>query len=265
MTETVPDRGNVERDAVIRTILAVCVAFAFAACGGTHLEAPPVVESDYTAIEPLAIASSSPRDAWVVGSLTHVDGSFEGIILRSENGARTWHRIGWETGRMPGVRITSVHVSDRHRAWVGGVRKSSSGTNKSVRAVVLRTEDGGNRFREFELPASDKLEPVDVRDIAFLNDFDGMLNVVSLDGDKKVVSTWSTGDGGRSWSVAEMNASETSKKGSDRRVALDARRGQGFRLRASDRAGVTIVEETASGGKDWMPVSELALGYVTTW
>ena len=53
---------------MIRTILAVCVAFAFAACGGTHLEAPPVVESNYTAIEPLAIASASPRDAWVVDS-----------------------------------------------------------------------------------------------------------------------------------------------------------------------------------------------------
>jgi hypothetical protein len=36
----------------------------------------------------------------------------------------------------------------------------------------------------------------------------------------------------------------------------------GFQLRRSDRPGVTIVEVTASGGKDWMPVSELSLSYV---
>lgn len=248
-----------------RLLLAACAAFAFVACTGTHLEAPPVVESDYSALEPLAIASSTPRDAWVVGSLQHRDGGFEGVVLKSEDGARNWRRIGYETGTMPGLRITSVHVSDRHRAWLGGVRRSAGEGRKSVRAVVLRTEDGGNRFREFELPASDKFEPVDVRDIMFPNDFDGMLNVVSLEGDKRVLSAWRTADGGRSWSVAEMNVPEASKKSGDRRVALDARRGVGFRLRASERAGITIVEESASGGKDWMPISELALGYLSTW
>ncbi len=239
-----------------RVISAALAAFLLVACGGgPHLESPPVVEGDFSAVSPSAITAVSTRDVWVVGALDRVSGGSDGLVLQSEDGGRRWRRIGYESGMMSGTRLTAVHVLDRHRAWVAGV-KTVAGVSK---AVVFRTEDSGNRFREIELPINPTVVPKDILDLKFDTDFNGSLSLISATGTGK----WRTDDGGRSWTMDSWTT--TAEAGAHRMVSIHPTRGYGFRLKASTRPGVTIVEESANQGKDWMPVSEIAVGYVSTW
>ena len=78
-------------------------------------------------------------------------------------------------------------------------------------------------------------------------------------------------DGGRAWSVSSY--AQPAKPATDDRTVsyFNKTKTNAFRLHHSQRPGVTMLEETASGGRDWMPIADqksegmmLHLGYEKT-
>jgi photosystem II stability/assembly factor-like uncharacterized protein len=228
---------------------------------GTHLVVPTPPASRYVALNANAIHALSPNDLWLAGELTTTSGAPEGLILWSNDAGKRWRRAGSEIHELTNVAFTAIYFTDRIRGWIGGRRVTPEGVN---RAVVFRTVDGGNHWTELALPAADDVVIDDVHSIAFKSDTEGEIVVAYRDRKTSEVteSVYNTLDGGRVWMVASL-AQPPKAKASDRTVSyFNPTKTNGFRLRRSDRPGVTIVESTASAGKDWMPVSELSISYI---
>jgi photosystem II stability/assembly factor-like uncharacterized protein len=228
---------------------------------GTHLVVPTPPSSRYVALDARAIHALSPTDVWVAGDLTTSDGTPEGLILWSNDGGKRWRRAGSEIHDLSHLSFTTVSFIDRIRGWIGGRRITPEGAH---RAVVFRTNDGGNHWMEMSLPAGDSVVIDDIHSMVFKSDTDGEIVVAYRDPKTSEVteSVYQTADGGRVWSVASF-AQPPKAKTTDRTVSFfNPAKTNAFRLRRSERPGVTLLESTASGGKDWMPVSELSISYV---
>lgn len=253
-------KGTIVRPALVLSAFALLLA---AGCKGPgpHLVVPTPPSARYTAVNLIALHAQSENDVWVVGDLTTTCGTPEGLILWTSDAGRRWHRAGSEIHELGNVSFTAVYFTDRVRGWIGGRRVTPEGVQ---RAVVFRTVDGGNHFAEVTLPAADGASIADVLAMSFDSDVKGEV-VVSYAAPKEggaTESVYQTMDGGRIWTVSAFSQAAKTRT-EDRMLSyFDKTKGNAFRLRRSARPGVTVLEVTASGGKDWMPVSELSLSYV---
>jgi photosystem II stability/assembly factor-like uncharacterized protein len=249
------------RPAAWFSALALLVAALGCKGPGPHLVVPTPPSARYTALNPVAIHALSEKDVWLVGDLSTSCGAPEGLILWTNDAGRRWHRAGSEIHELGNVSFTSVYFTDRVRGWVGGRRVTPEGVQ---RAVVFRTTDGGNHFSEVTLPAADGAAIQDVLAMSFDSDLKGEVVVSYRDSkdNAPTESVYATMDGGRIWTVSAF-AQAAKNRNDDRTLSwFDKTKANGFRLRRSARPGVTVLEVTATAGKDWMPVSEMSLSYV---
>lgn len=243
--------------------LTMTLALVLTACGsGPKLEIPTPGEENYTSLEPVAIYAVSTQEFVVTGSLKRTDGTPEGLILTTQTGGRTWRRLGCEVHDLGRVTFQAVFFSDRLRGWVGGVRVDPQGRS---RPVVFRTEDAGNHWTEVALVQDPNATVSQIHTLAFTSDTEGAVSVTLTDpasGETRE-TTYNTSDGGRSWSVGVYREQSDAESRQQSQSMVDRQRG--FRLRKSRYPGVTLVEATISEGRDWMPVSELSLGALSTY
>lgn len=244
-------------------LMAVAVILVLGGCKGTgtHLVVPTPPASRYVAVNPVAIHALSRNDLWVAGDLATTGGTPEGLILWSNDAGNRWRRSGSEIHDLGNLTFSSIYFTDRIRGWIAGKRITAEGVH---RGVVFRTVDGGNHWTEVTLPAGDQVAIEDLHSIAFKSDTDGEVVVAYRDPATSNVteSVYTTVDGGRVWSISSF-AQAAKAPASDRSLCyFNVTKTNAYRLRRSERPGVTVVEETASGGKDWMPVSEISLSYI---
>ncbi len=230
---------------------------------GPHLDIPTPPHERYTGVNLRAVHAIPLTDIWIVGEMATADGPADGLLLHSEDGGHRWRRAGSEIHELADVSFTSLFFGDRIRGWIGGRRVTPEGVQ---RAVIFRTFDGGNHFIETILPAGDDVVIEDVHSISFKSDVDGRVSVLYRDrgSDKLKESTYETSDGGRLWVVTGFPEEPKPQVGDRTVTFVNLTASNGFRLRKSERPGVTLVEVTASAGKDWMPISEFGIGYIPT-
>jgi photosystem II stability/assembly factor-like uncharacterized protein len=241
--------------------MALAVLLIGCKTAGPHLVVPTPPASRYVDLNANAIHALSPNDLWIGGDLMTTSGAPEGLILWSNDAGKRWRRAGSEINDLANLTFTSVYFTDRVRGWVGGKRITPEGVQ---RAVIFRTGDGGNHWTEMALPAADDVVIDDVHSMSFKSDTEGEIIVAYRDKKTSEVTetVYQTLDGGRVWSVASF-AQTPKAKTLDRAVSyFNVAKTNAFRLRRSERPGVTVIESTASGGKDWMPVSELSISYI---
>jgi photosystem II stability/assembly factor-like uncharacterized protein len=245
--------------------LAVSVSASVTLIGckgmGTHLVVPTPPSSRYVALDVHAIHALSPTDLWLAGDLTTTSGTHEGLILWTTDGGKNWRRAGSEIHDLGSTSFTAVYFTDRVRGWIGGKRITPEGVQ---RGVIFRTGDGGNHWTEMSLSASDDVVIEDLHSMSFKSDTEGEVVVAYRDRKSSEVteSVYQTLDGGRVWAVTSF-AQAPKAKATDRTVSYyNTAKTNGYRVRRSDRPGVTVLETTASAGKDWMVVSELSISYI---
>jgi photosystem II stability/assembly factor-like uncharacterized protein len=208
-----------------------------------------------------AVHGVTAQVAIVVGSLLRNDGIPEGLILATETTGRTWRRLATEAHDLNRVTFQAVYFGDRLRGWVAGIRVDSQGL---TRAVIFRTEDGGNHWREGTLLGDQELLVSSVHSLQFSTDRDGMVTVmVATPAGERAETTYATEDAGRTWNVSSFRESVALRVSDGSTSMVDDT--QGFRVRPSDLPGVTRVEGTASGGRDWMPLCELSVRDLDTY
>jgi photosystem II stability/assembly factor-like uncharacterized protein len=243
----------------------MALALTLAGCKGPgpHLVVPTPPHASYAAVNPAVLQALSARDIWVAGDLATTCGDPEGLILWTDDGGQRWHRAGSEIHDLGNLTFTSVYFTDRLRGWIAGKRVMANGGH---RAVVFRTKDGGNHWDEVVLPSRDDARIEDLHSVVFKSDTEGDLVVSFRDPKTAEVkeTTYHTVDGGRVW-TATSHMQDPKPKTDDRTISyFNVSKQNGYRLQRSSRPGVTVLEVTASGGKDWMPVSELTLSHVPT-
>lgn len=240
------------------TLVAVPVLLGLAACGSDPVEVPSPGPRNYRGMRPRAVSAVSSSEVYVAGSLIRRNGTPEGLILRSEDGGRTWQRTGFEFHDMQRVAFHSLHFTDRLRGWVGGVRVDDAGRTLPI---VLRTVDGGNHWREASVPMDPGVIVTEVRGVRFSSDEKGALAINLLDpaSGKLRQSVYATDDAGRSWHIVEdLYRGPPGKSDVDPGLSFIDKK-TGFRLRPGTGEETTFVEVTGSGGRDWLPVHELSL------
>jgi hypothetical protein len=244
--------------------LAACFVLTACESPGPELKVPTPDPAHYAAVRLEACYAVSPADCWLVGELDRLDGRTEGLVLLSEDGGRQWRRFGGEHLDLVSVKPTIIHFVDRLRGFIGGRRITQDGAH---RPVVLRTYDGGGHWLETALPLGDGVEVIDVHTLEFASDFEGYVSVMTkAAGETEVKETvYVTRDAARSFTVAEFRLTPRTPAAKRDESYVPASASNGFRIRRSARPGVTICETTASGGADWMPVSEFSADYVATW
>jgi photosystem II stability/assembly factor-like uncharacterized protein len=246
---------------LVLAVLLVPALLAGCKVPGPHLIVPTPPSSRYVALDATAIHALSTTHIWVAGDLITTGGAPEGLILWSTDAGKRGHRAGFEIHDLSNVTFTDIYFTDRMRGWVAGRRVTAEGVH---RAIVFWTLDGGNHWFEVTLPAADQVAIEDVHSVGFKSDTEGQLVVSYRDAKTSTVTetVYQTNDGGRTWAVSTF-AQPPKAKTDDRAVSwFNVAKTNGFRLRRSERPGVTVLEETASGGKDWMPVSELSVSYI---
>ena len=244
-------------------LMALAMSVSMIGCKGTgtHLVVPTPTSSRYTALDLHAIHALSPTDLWVAGDLTTTSGTHEGLILWTTDGGKNWRRAGSEIHDLGNTAFTAVYFTDRILGWIGGKQTTPEGVQ---RAVIFRTTDGGNHWTEMSLSAGDDVVIEDLHSMSFKSDTEGEVVVAYRDRKTNDVteSVYQTLDGGRVWAVSSF-AQAPKAKTTDRTVSYyNTAKTNAYRLRRSDRPGVTVLESTASAGKDWMVVSELSVSYI---
>ena len=169
---------------------------------GPHLEVPTPAPAQYGALRAMAIHAVSINEAFIAGNLLLLDGVPEGLMLRSEDGGRTWVRMGFEVHDLRRVTFQTLFFADRLRGWVGGIRVRDDG---ATLPLIFRTFDGGNHWREMALPMDPGMLVTEIHSLAFANDETGLVAVQTADPDTlKVTETWfGTADAGRTWEVLD--------------------------------------------------------------
>jgi len=249
----------------LRLLAALLLAAALPGCGsGPHLEVPTPPSSQYASLRPLAIHAVSPQVVFVCGNLLLEDGTPEGLVLRSEDGGRRWARTAFEVRDLRRVTCQTVFFTDRLRGWVGAIRVTDEGV---TRPIVLVTTDGGNHWRERVLPMAPSMIVTEIHSLSFDSEEVGTVVVQTADPETfKLTETWyGTSDGGRNWEVLDdrFRVAPAPRVATSTAAMVDKKRG--FRLRPGADGGVTYVETTASGGKDWLPVHEMSLAALDTY
>jgi photosystem II stability/assembly factor-like uncharacterized protein len=222
---------------------------------------PTRTADEYSGLVATAIHGVSPDVAFVVGNLVRTDGVPEGLILGTETRGRTWRRMATEVHDLARVNFQTVFFGDRLRGWVGGVRVDAVGNTK---AVVFRTQDGGNHWREAALLGDEGLLVSAVHSLRFTSDSEGTITVMVIaDTGERSETTYITQDAGRSWSVNQYRASVALRATDESTSMVDE--SHGFRVRPGDLPGVTVLHGTASGGRDWMPICDLTVRNLDTY
>lgn len=244
-----------------RIVLPAALLALPSGCSSPRLVVPAPGAGEYASLSPAAVHAVTPQALVVVGSLERTDGTPEGLILSSETSGRTWRRLGSEVHDLRRVVFQTVYFSDRLRGWAGGVRVDPAG---STRAIVFRTEDGGNHWREVPLLLDPELIVTLVHSLAFSSDTEGTVTaMVTLPGGERKETRFGTTDAGRTWNVLQFRDSVALRATDESVSMLDDI--QGFRIRTTDLPGVTSVDATASGGRDWMPIAELSARNLDTY
>jgi len=169
---------------------------------GTHLEVPTPAPDRYTSLRILALHPVSIQEAFICGNLLLPDGSPEGLIMRSEDGGKSWTRMGFEVHDLTRVSFQTIYYTDRLRGWVGGIRITPDGRTLPF---VFRTEDGGNHWREHPLLMDQSNLVTEIHSLSFTADETGTVIVQSTDPETfKLTETWyGTTDGGETWEVLD--------------------------------------------------------------
>lgn len=226
---------------------------------GTHLAVPTPSPERYTSLRALALHAVSEQEVFVCGDLLLPDGAPEGLILRSEDGGRSWTRAGFEAHDLRNVTFHCVFFGDRLRGWLGGIRVTPEGRTEPF---VFRTQDGGNHWRAHVLPIDAGELVTEVHSVNFTGDETGTVVVQSADPvNFKITETWfGSSDAGFTWEVLDDRFRSPPLPRLEAPNTIMVNKKQGFRLTPGNFPGSTFVEITASGGRDWLPVHELKLG-----
>ena len=242
-------------------ITALLTLLTVVSCSTPPLVAPAPDSTEYSSLEGRAVHAISPHAMVVVGNLYRQDGTPEGMILSTETDGRTWRRYASEVHDLRNLVFQTVHYTDRLRGWVGGVRTDADG---QTRAVVFRTSDGGNHWREVPLLIGNEMALESLHSLNFTSDTDGSIVALGRDTDGALKETeFSTTDAGRSWLVSRYREGVAVSVESETTSMVDEQRG--FRVRPSQLSGVAVVEATASSGLDWMPVCDLTVRNLDTY
>lgn len=218
---------------------------------GERLEVPTPVRQEYTDLRLTCVTAPSPHDVIAGGWLDRTDGGVEALLVRTRDGGRTWRRLGVETWPVTGAIVQDVHFNDRLRGWAAGVRATESGP----RPFVARTEDGGGRWRESEIPEPRAAVVSHVRDLDFSNDDIGIVELVYADSEtgQLVGNRYRTQDGGRTWLLDGFLASLDEEIPDQ---ALDwVSEAEAWRIDAPDPHGVQTLWSTVSAGTIWTPTT----------
>lgn len=237
------------------SLFILCLAVS-ACSDGPHLQLPTPPHERYTALVPTAVHAISPRELVVAGHLVCADGTPEGLVLFTSDGGKSWRRHAVETLPIQRLRLDCISFADRLRGWIAGIRVDEQG---HTRAVVLRTEDAGNHWRESLVPLQTDIVLTGIQSLLRETDNDGSITVTTVDmksGEANECAFKSV-DGGRSWLGLTWMQPSTMPITDFSACTLGS--GQGFRLRAGAGAGCTLLEMTGNDGTSWMPVSELTL------
>lgn len=221
------------------------------------LELPTPSHDRYSAIVPTAVHAMSTREMVVAGHLMCVGGAPEALVLLTSDGGKTWRRHAVEFTPIQGLRLDCISFVDRLRGWVAGIRVNAAG---HTQAIVLRTEDGGNHWRESMLPLQTDLVLTGIRAMKRETDNDGTIAVATVDAKSGEARecVFKSGDGGRSWMGVTWMQACNGPAPDFSTFMLGS--GQGFHLRSGTAQGTTLLEITGNDGASWMPVTEISLG-----
>ena len=241
----------------------VCAAFSVAlivvlgACSssGDRLVVPTPDEREFVDMRLTCLHATSQSNVVLGGYLTKRDGTFEGVVLRTENGGDTWRRIGSETFKFGDLLVQWVHLNDALRGWVAGVRVVEGRTIP----VVLRTTDGGGHWRESRVPQRREDIVDQVGSLEFTTDVDGTVEVRYFDDETGdiLVNVFETRDGGKNWVIKDWTrpSDDSILDPGEVMVSVD----EGFRLNTPLDNGTQILDFTGSAGEVWVPYSQFHL------
>ena len=250
-------------------LLTLSLLLALPGCG----TGPPLIlnrpgADQYLSVEPKGIRSISDDEAVVIGHFNRRDGRKEGLILITQSQGMAWKRVGHEVHDLKGVSFSVAWFADRLRGWVGGVRTHLDGRTE---AIMWRTSDGGNHWREAILPIDNDVEVELLHSLNFnRSDTEGAVAVrmKHRESGEPLETAFATTNAGRAWSVAGglyrykpvgilINPTESYHVPPVR----------GWRIRRGHTIGETWVDVTGSGGKEWRPTGSgpLSLAAIDTW
>ncbi len=251
---------RIARRATMALILAL--ATFLGACGtGERFEVPVPDRGAYTDLTMNSVYATSANTVFVAGVLTKVDGSFEGIILGSQDGGKNWRRLGTRNFPFEGFMPQALHFNDALRGWVSGIRVRNAVSS----AVVLRTEDGGAHWLEADIPESKASVVASTSELRFESDTTGTVHVFFLDGEseKFLENVYESRDAGRHWDLRDFKQSPGENVTDAAEIFVSPDRG--FRLQRPMLNGTQILEYTGSQGKSWLPASQFHIDQLVSW
>jgi photosystem II stability/assembly factor-like uncharacterized protein len=195
--------------------------------GRTWRTAASFAAADFAGATPelYSVRFTSKKRGWVVGSVSRGDRVLDSLLLRTDDGGRTWQRVaapvrfellhldfrGERRGWIVGDRGTVLHTRDGGETWQQQ-RTNTSATLYHVdfeddetgwavgeRSTILRTTDGGATWLAVEVPAIGTRATL--LSVAFANKEDGF--VVGRNG-----TILRSSDGGRTWVRQESGAKQ---------------------------------------------------------
>ncbi|MEE9392541.1 MAG: hypothetical protein V3W41_08550 [Planctomycetota bacterium] len=228
-----------------------------AGCQGTgdRLEVPTPSADRFAGMTLSCLYATSINHIVAGGWLDGKDGSVEAIIVRSWNGGKTWKRIGSETWDQRDFIVQNLHFNDRIRGWASGLRILETGPV----ATVARTEDGGGHWRESVIPESRASFVSNTRELVFVTDSVGAVEIVFEDHDtgEFLANVYTTSDGGRNW-IIDSFKEQAEDDITDPAISFFSE-SQGYRLSSPNEDGVQTVEYTVTKGETWVVVASLHL------
>ena len=136
---------------------------------------------------PMAVEFIDLQKGWIVASLSAAEG--RGVaILRTTDGGRTW-RVTRNSSLVSPAEHHSLFFLDASHGWVVGW------AHDARLSVVLRTDDGGVRWRQ--VPVTDKL--VTLTSVAFADAERGWIYGYDNQHVGTPGAAFTTSDGGRTW------------------------------------------------------------------
>ena len=163
-------------------LVTLCVVLlALAACGGGQAEVGGASTTTQASSASLAaLAFRDPAHGWAVGGTGE-----EAAISRTTDGS------SWQTLPLPiAGRPTDVEFVDKLHGWVAVDSRADGG---GAEVTILRTSDGGRRWRLSRIPGVDPYEGA----FSFTSPQEGWF--VGAARDLRVPVVLRTGDGGATW------------------------------------------------------------------
>lgn len=171
----------------VPVLVTLCmVLFALAACGGGQAEVGGAGTTTQVSSTSLAALDfRDPAHGWAVGGMGR-----QAVLSRTTDGS------SWQTLPLPiAGRPTDVEFVDKLHGWVA-VDSSAEGGGAEV--TILRTSDGGRRWRLSRIPGVDPYEGA----FSFTGPREGWF--VGAARDLRVPVVLRTGDGGATWQKVRL-------------------------------------------------------------